>query len=217
MRIMKAGKYMTGAGKCMTTVGKYMTGGVLGVMLLVAPGTQAMGGQKVSLGFFSPQVKDDLFAGADKFSHGAKSSTEVNLDRKMLAMAAKFAGSDSDDKDDKDDAKLVNKLEFVIVRSYEYDKPGQYSMADVEEFQRRLESGGWSHIVKTRSSTDSADVCVKTDDNGAFSELVVISAEPTELTFVHLKGHMSMDELTKAGAKYGVPQTGDKDSGKKPK
>ena len=192
MRIIGAGSYMLMAA--------LLVGGTTGA--------QASSGQRVSIGFFSPQVKDDLFAGADKFSHGSKSSTEVNLDRKMLAMAAKFAGSDADDKEDKDDAKLVNKLEFVIVRSYEYEKSGQYSMTDVEEFQRRLESGGWSHIVKTRSATDSTDVCVKTDDNGAFSELVVISAEPTELTFVHLKGHMSMNELTKAGAKYGVPQTG---------
>ena len=185
----------------------YMAGAALAAILVAAPGALALSGQRVSIGF-SPQVKDDLFAGADKFSHGAKSSTEVNLDRKMLAMAAKFAGSDSDEKDDKDEAKLVNKLEFVIVRSYEYEKAGMYNMADVEEFQKRLESGGWSHLVKVRSATDSTDVCVKTDDNGAFSELVVISAEPAELTFVHLKGHMSMEELTKAGAKYGVPQTG---------
>lgn len=209
-----------GARSCM----KYVA---LAAVLLASSGAQALAGQRhlVFNGFGEPQVKDDLFFGADKFSHGAKSSTEVNLDKKMLSMAAKFAGSDSDDrdgkdKDDKDAAKLVNKLEFVIVRSYEYEKPGQYSMADVEEFQRRLESGGWSHIVKTRSATDSTDVCVKTDDNGAFSELVVISAEPTELTFVHLKGHMSMDELTRAGAKYGVPQTGNSDDdnhGKKAK
>ncbi len=199
--------------------GKYVVFAAVLATGMLATGMRTMNGQRVSIGFFSPQVKDDLFAGADKFSHGAKSSTEVNLDRKMLAMAAKFAGSDSEDKEDKDDAKLVNKLEFVIVRSYEYEKPGQYNMADVEEFQRRLESGGWSHIVKTRGATDSTDICVKADDNGAFSELVVIAAEPTELTFVHLKGHMSMEELTKAGAKYGVPQSGNNEEnrGKKAK
>jgi hypothetical protein len=36
--------------------------------------------------------------------------------------------------------------------------------------------------------------------------LVVIDAEPKELTFVHLKGHLSMKDLMKAGASYGVPQ-----------
>jgi hypothetical protein len=168
--------------------------GAMAASLLITTGARAMG---------DPQVKDDLFDGADKFSHGAKSSTEVNLDKRMLGMAAKFSGSGDGAQRDGD---LVKKLDFVIVRSYEYEKAGQYNMSDVEEFQKRLDAGGWSHIVKERSATENTDVCVKVDGDGQFSELVVIAAEPLELTFVHLKGHMSMDELTKAGAKYGVPQ-----------
>lgn len=150
-----------------------------------------------------PQQKDELFAGADKFAQGAKSTTEVNLDKNMLAMVGKF----SDDGEDKSGAELAKKMDFVIVRAYEYAKAGQYNLADVEEFRKRLEDGGWSHLVKERSATESTDVCVKMDKDGQFSELVVISAEPTELTFVHLKGHMSMEELTKMGGRYGVPQT----------
>ena len=163
-------------------------------LLLLAFGLRAMA---------EPQVADDLFAGADKFAKGARSSTEVNLDSKMLGMASKFGGNDKD-------SDLVKKLEFVIVRSYEYDKPGQYNMADVEEFQKRLETGGWSHVVKVREAKESTDVCVKLDADGQFSELVVIAAEPQELTFVHLKGHMSLDQLMKAGAKYGVPESAEK-------
>lgn len=183
---------------------KHLRRAVLAATLLIATGAHALG---------DPQVKDDLFAGADKFSHGAKSSTEVNLDSRMLGMASKFTG------DDKDSGDLVKKLQFVIVRSYEYEKPGQYNMADVEEFQKRLEAGGWSHIVKERSAKENTDVCVRLDGDGQFSELVVIAAEPLELTFVHLKGHMTMDELTRAGAKYGVPQNGsdDEKSKRRPK
>ncbi len=170
---------------------KFIATAVLTVLLLVTSGARALG---------DPQVKDDLFAGADKFSRGAKSSTEVNLDSRMLGMASKFGG------DDKDSSDLVKKLQFVIVRSYEYEKPGAYNIADIEEFQKRLETGGWAHIVKVREEKESTDVCVKLDESGQFSELVVIAAEPTELTFVHLKGHMSLEELTRAGAKFGVPQ-----------
>jgi uncharacterized protein DUF4252 len=149
------------------------------------------------------QQKDELFAGADKFAQRAKSTTEVNLDKNMLAMVGKFG----DEGEDKSGTDLAKKMDFVIVHAYEYEKAGQYNLADVEEFRKRLEDGGWSHIVKQRSATESTDVCVKTDKDGQFSELVVISAEPTELTFVHLKGHMSMEELTKMGNRYGVPQT----------
>lgn len=154
-----------------------------------------------------PQQKDDLFAGTEKFAQGAKSSTEVNLDKNMLGMAGKFV----DDGEDKNKADLAKKMDFVIVREYEYDKEGQYNLADVEEFRNRLESSGWSHLVKERSATSSTDVCIKTDNDGKFSELVVIDAEPKELTFVHLKGHMSMEDLMKAGGKYGTPHEAKKD------
>jgi hypothetical protein len=175
------------------------------MLFLASVSLQAMG---------MAQQKDELFAGADKFAQGAKSSTEVNLDKNMLGMVGKFG----DEGDDKSGSDLARKMDFVIVREYEYAKAGQYNMADVEEFRKRLEDGGWSHLVKERSATESTDVCVKTDKDGGFSELVVISAEPTELTFVHLKGHMSMQELTKMGAHYGVPQNdSDSDSKKRGK
>lgn len=150
-----------------------------------------------------PQQKDELFAGAEKFAKNAKSSTEVNLDKNMLGMASQFNGNGNGDKEVGD---LAKKMDFVIVREYEYDKPGQYNMADVEEFSRRLDGNGWSHVVKERSATENTDVCMRSDEHGEVSELVVISAEPTELTFVHLKGHMSMSDLEKAGHKYGAPQ-----------
>jgi hypothetical protein len=161
-------------------------------LLLSATSMLAMGGL---------QQKDELFAGTEKFAQGAKATTEVNLDKNMLGMVGKFG----DDGADKSGTDLAKKMDFVIVHSYEYAAPGRYKMADVEEFRKRLEDGGWSHVVKERSETESTDVCVKVDGNGQFSELVVITAEPTELTFVHLKGHMSMDELSRVGSHYGVP------------
>ncbi len=162
------------------------------VIFLVAASLQALG---------APQQKDELFAGTEKFAQGAKSTTEVNLDKNMLAMAGK-----SGDKGNKPGTDLMKKMDFVIVHEYQYEKPGQYNLADIEKFRKRLDTGGWSHMVKERSATESTDVCIKTDNDGEFSELVVIEAEPTELTFVHLKGHMSLDELIKAGGKYGVAQ-----------
>jgi hypothetical protein len=159
------------------------------------------------------QQKDELFAGADKFSQGAKSSTEVNLDKNMLGLMGKFG----DEGDDKSGSQLARRMDFVIVRSYEYAVEGQYNMADVEQFRKRLEDGGWSHVVKERSDKESTDVCVKLGPNGEFSELVVISAEPKELTFVHLKGHMSAEDLMKMSTHYGVqgtPKVKDKDKEK---
>lgn len=149
-----------------------------------------------------PLQSDPLLAGADRFAEGASNVTEVNLDKSMLAMAAKFIG-----KDDGEGQALMKKMDFVYVRSYEYAKPGGYRLGDVDQFRGRLDEAQWSHAVKERSATEATDVWIKADSEGRMSELLVIAAEPTELTFVHLKGRMSMEELTKAGASYGVPQT----------
>ncbi len=169
-------------------------GGAATRVEVVAVGDPAEPGDK-------PLQSDPMLAGADKFEQGAKEVTEVNLDKSMLAMAAKFVGHD-----DADAKRLMGKMDFVYVRSYEYAKPGQYRMEDVVQFRGRLDESKWSHVVKNRSATESTDVWIRTDNDGQFSELMVIAAEPTELTFVHLKGRMTVDELTRAGASYGVPQ-----------
>ena len=162
--------------------------------------------------------KDDLFAGTDEFAKGAKSVTEVNLDKRLLTMMGSFLGAASSSSgDDQKAIDLARKMEFVYVRSYEYEKPGQYQAASLEAFRKRLEGPEWSHMVKEHSATEQNDVWVRSDDNGAFSELVVISAEQNELSFVHLKGHMTMQELTQAGAKYGVPQASTRTSEPKQK
>ena len=142
------------------------------------------------------QVKDNLFAGTERFATGAKDSTEVNLDKNMLGLAGGMNGMNAD---------MMKKMDFVVVRSYEYGSPGAYKMADVESFRKRLEGDGWSHLVKERSEKESTDVCIKTDHEGQMLELVVIDAEPMELNFVHLKGHMSMSDMMKVGQQYGAP------------
>ena len=144
---------------------------------------------------------DPLLEGTERFAPGATEVTEVNLDKTMMGMAAKFL------KDDDEARRLMRSMEFVRVKSFEYGKEASYRLADVEQFRGRLDAS-WSHVVKQRSETEATDVWVKGDADGQLSELVVIAAEPKELTFVHLKGHMTMDELTRAGASYGVPQSG---------
>lgn len=134
--------------------------------------------------------KDSLFAGVEMFSKGATHATDVTLDKNMLGLAGNMAGNMGG---------VAGKMDFVSVHEYEYPKPGLYSMAEVEQFSKRLDGHGWQHIVRERGVKETTDVCVKTDNEGQWDEMVVISAEPTELSFVHLKGHISMGDLKKLG------------------
>lgn len=147
---------------------------------------------------------DSLFAGTERFETGTKNVTEVNLDKNMLAMAARSGGESKNNSL----GNMAGKMDFVYVREYEYPRPGLYQMSDLEIFRQRLSNSSWSHMVKERGEKENTDVWVKTDREGVYTEMVVIDAEPTDLTFVHLKGQMSMKDLAKAGGSFGAAQAG---------
>jgi hypothetical protein len=141
-----------------------------------------------------PQVKDDLFAGTEKFEKGASDVTNVNLDGKMLGMVG------SHDKD----GDLAHKLNFVVVHSYTYDKPGMYRMEDVDAYRKKLTDGSWNCFIHTRDKEGTTDICSKTAADNETREMVIMTAEPTELTFVHLSGKMSLEDLGKMSKHMGA-------------
>ncbi len=131
------------------------------------------GGAARAQGTSSP-VKDDLFAGTEKFAKGASDVTEVTMDPDTLDMV------------DGKDAKRAHNMVLNVVRTYEYEKPGMYNIADVEEFRQRLNSGDWHCSVHTRDlkSGESTDICNKHRTDGMV-EQAIITVEPKELTFIH--------------------------------
>lgn len=119
-------------------------------------------------------LKDDLFAGTTKFAKNASEATEVNMDPDSLRMVG---GAD---------ARRAHRTLLSVVRHYEYDKPGMYSMADVDEFRHKLETGDWHCSVHTRDlkSGESTDICNRHRSDGLI-ENAIITVEPKELTFIH--------------------------------
>jgi hypothetical protein len=161
-----------------------------------SPAPAAGESHSISLGAGSftldPQVKDDLFAGTEKFEKGASDVTNVNLDGKTLGMVG--GGKEAD---------VARKLNFVVVHSYKYDKPGMYSMEDVEVFRKKLMDGSWNCFIHTKDKDGTTDICSKGKD-GENHEMVILTAEPLELTFVHLSGTMSFDDLGKMSGGMGI-------------
>jgi len=134
------------------------------------------------------QVKDDLFAGTEKFATGATDVTEVNLSPKMMGMVSKSDGKDGD---------LAKKMRTMVIRTYKYDKPGMYKMEDFDVYRKKLDDGSWNCSIRVRTKTGSTDICSRTSPDQGTSEMVILTAEPQELTFIHMSGHMSLDDLQK--------------------
>lgn len=122
----------------------------------------------------SSMVKDDLFAGTEKFAKGASDVTEVIMDPDTLDMV------------DGKEAKRAHNMLLNVVRTYEYEKPGMYNIADVEEIRQRVNTGDWHCSVHTRDSKngESTDICNKRRTDGMV-EQAIITVEPKELTFIH--------------------------------
>ncbi len=138
------------------------------------------------------QVKDDLFAGTEKFAAGASDVTEVNLDPKMMGMVHGGAGD------------LAHKMKFMVIHTYEYPKEGMYKQEDVDAYRKKLQDGTWSCSIHVKDKSGTTDICSRNSPDHEGSEMVILTAEPKELTFIHMSGNMSMEELSRMGGGSGL-------------
>jgi hypothetical protein len=131
----------------------------------------------------------------------ASNYTEVTLDRKMLDFASRFM----DKEDDAEGKRIIAKLNGIYVRTYEFDKPGQYTPDDLAAIRRQFTTGDWNPIVKQRSKdgTDDSDIYMKVV-NGEIQGMFILNSEPKELNFVFLSGNIQPDELSEIDGNFGI-------------
>ncbi len=145
------------------------------------------------------QIKIDLPALEER----ASEVVDVTLDANMLRFASGFL---SDDKDERAVRDMVHGLQGVYVRSYEFDKEGQYDRAIIDRVRAQLGSN-WNKIVNVRSKTrENVEIYTQTDARKAVTGLVVISAEPKELTIVNIVGPIDLNRLAGLGGQFGIPK-----------
>lgn len=141
----------------------------------------------------------------DKLASKAAEVVDVNMNRQMLDFASKFL-SDKDS-DDAEARQLIKNLRGIYVKSFEFDKDGEYSLADVEPFRAQLRGPQWSKMIEARSKHDGENVEVFfRAENGAVQGLAIIATEPRELTLVNIDGPINPDQLSSLGGQFGIPK-----------
>src|SRR5215469_5192962 len=73
----------------------------------------------------------------EKLAAKADEVVDVTLDGPTLKFAEKFMENDKDE-DDAEALNIIRKLTGIYVKSFEFDKPDQYSEADVESIRAQL-------------------------------------------------------------------------------
>lgn len=141
----------------------------------------------------------------DGLAAKADDAVTVTMDKSMLQLAARFLGDK--DGDEADVRKLIEGLDGIYVRSFEFRNENEYSMADVESVRSQLQSPAWGRLVGVRSKHgENVDVYFKDGGNGRLGGIVVIATEPKELTIVNILGNLDPDKLADLGGQFGIPR-----------
>ncbi len=145
-----------------------------------------------------------LPADIDKLAAKASEVVDVSLDGPMLRLAGRFLSNN--DPDEARVKSIVGGLKGIYVKSFEFEKEGEYSPSELDELRHQLRGPGWSRMVGVMSKKggDNAEIYMKLD-NDHIGGLVILCAEPKELTVVNIVGNISLDDLSALGGHFGVP------------
>ena len=154
---------------------------------------------------FSQDAARLRLSGLEKLSSKASEVVDVNLDGAMLKLASKFVNN-NEDGDDAEVAEMIQKLKGIYVKSFEFEKEGEYTDADVEAIRAQLRSPGWSKIINVRSKHDgdNAEIYLMGTESNV-QGLAILAADPKELTVVNLVGPIDIDKLSHLSGHMGVP------------
>jgi hypothetical protein len=168
---------------------------LLGPALLVAATALAAQGQDARL-----RISD-----LDRLEARAAQVIDVSIDERLISIALKFLNPK-----DPQQAKikeLVSGLKGVYVKSYEFNKPDEYSPSDVSSIMAQLKAPGWSRMVGVRSTRDQQNIEVHTMLVGdKIGGIAVIATEARQLTVVNIVGPIDLEKLAALEGNFGIPK-----------
>ena len=138
----------------------------------------------------------------EKLSAKASDSTNITLDGPLLQLAGMFLNGK--DKDQAVAKNIVSKLKGIHVRTFEFDKDGQYSEADLDAVRSQLKSPEWMRVVDTKEKREHTQIFLKQEKSG-IGGVVIISAEARELSIVSIDGTIDLKQLSSLGGSFGIP------------
>ena len=160
------------------------------VMLLLVPAVWAKQNPQVPLDF--PEL-----------AKKAVDTVNVSLPKSLLQLAARFIPED--DPDSAKIKKLVANLQGIFVRSYEFDKDGDFSPRDLDPIRKIITGAGWNCLISVHSKKNNqdTDVCLRQDGEKILG-LAVVSTEAKKFTIVNILGSISPEDLALL-REFGVP------------
>jgi hypothetical protein len=99
-------------------------------------------------------------------------------------------------------------LKGVFVKRFEFEKEGEYTMADVESIRSQLNAPGWSHVANVRSKREGNYDVVIMSEGSVIKGLAVLAAEAKAFTVVNIVGPIDLAKLAELEGQFGIPRFG---------
>jgi len=141
----------------------------------------------------------------DGLSAKASQTVDINIDERLIQLTARFLGKDPDELKVKD---IVKGLKGIYVKSFEFEKEGEYSAADLESIQSQLRNTAWSKIVNIHSKKDGSVGVYLMSSASQISGLAVLASDTREITVVNIIGNVDLDKLSQLEGQFGIPELG---------
>jgi Domain of unknown function (DUF4252) len=133
----------------------------------------------------------------------AVNSVNISLDLGLLKLVAQQMDNNPDDQAVKS---VLNGLDGIYVRSFQFATDDAYPKSDVDLVLRQLDAAGWNKFVSIHNSQQHEDVEVCMRREGSRVQgLVVVARDPRQFTIVNLVGSVDMAKLSQLQGKFGVP------------
>jgi len=141
----------------------------------------------------------------DFLANKANETVDVKLDERLMQTTAKFFSG----KDDADIKEALKGIKGIYVKSFSFEKEGEYSQVEVDSIVSQLRGNTWSKILTVKSKKDRENIEVYLNMVGdQITGLAVLSIEPKEFTVVNIVGPIDIEKLSKLEGQFGVPDLG---------
>lgn len=157
------------------------------IMTAMLLGALGLSGQELDLGFLKG------------LEAKAKEATDINLGPEQLKLMMGFSGEGS-----KELQGLGKSIERVQVKTLEFDKEGMYNIADMDNLRAKLKTAEYVPFVSVKEKGGFTEIVMRKGPNG-MNGLVILSAEPREVTVVNIVGEIDLASLGKLTGKFGIP------------
>ena len=139
---------------------------------------------------------------------GAKASetVDVNIDERLMQLTAKFFSSK-----DPDEAKvkeIINGLKGIYVKSFQFERDGEYTTTDIDSIRSQLRGLAWSKVVNVNSKKDGTVEVYLMTSAARIGGLVVVASDAKALTIVNIVGPVDLEKLSQLEGQFGVPDLG---------